>query len=110
MKVLQAAGNKLNGGTRVDDPFALEEWIAASKKGIPVIVAEFGVYNRVPHDVAMAVQEAKLKAFKEAGFGWCLWSFKGEFGPFNPKRQGIPLEQYRGMAVDRKYLDLLKNY
>lgn len=110
MKVLQAAGSKPDGGVRVDDPFALEEWIAASKQGIPVIVAEFGVYNRVPHDVAMAVQEAKLKAFKEAGFGWCLWSFKGEFGPFNPQRQGIPLEKYRGMAVDGKYLELLKNY
>lgn len=110
MKDFRVLKQDPNGNPLPDDPFALEEWIAASKRGVEVLVGEFGVYNRVPHDVAMALQEAKLKAFKEAGFGWCLWAFKGEFGPFNPKRQGIALDRYRGMVVDRDYLKLLKDY
>lgn len=110
MKVLQLAEENSIGGVPLSDPFELKEWIAASKRGVEVVIGEFGVFNRVPHDVAMALQEAKLKVFKEAGFGWCLWAFKGEFGPFNPKRQGIPLDKYRGMAVDRDYLKLLQDY
>jgi aryl-phospho-beta-D-glucosidase BglC (GH1 family) len=97
-------------GTSANDPFALEEWIAASRRGVQILVGEFGVYNRVPHEVAIALQEAKLKAFKDAGFDWCLWAFKGEFGPFDPKRMDIPLDRYRGLAVDRAYLNLLKDF
>ncbi|MBK8575767.1 MAG: cellulase family glycosylhydrolase [Elusimicrobia bacterium] len=110
MKDLRVLKEDPNGNPLPDDPFALGEWIAASQRGVEVVIGEFGVYNRVPHDVSMALQEAKLKAFQDAGFSWCLWAFKGEFGPFDPKRQGIALDKYRGMAVDRDYLKILKEY
>jgi endoglucanase len=60
--------------------------------------------------VTLGLQEYKLKVFKEAGFGWCMWDLMGDFGILDSGRSDVTYEDYQGHALDRKYLELLQKY
>lgn len=88
----------------------IQPWVAAQRRGIGVIVGEFGVYHRTPHDVTLAWMEDALKSWKQAGFGWALWNFRGDFGVLDSGRSDVKYERYEGHKLDRKMLELLQRY
>jgi endoglucanase len=46
--------------------------------------------------------------WKEAGWGWALWNFRGSFGILDSGRSDTAYEDFRGRKLDRKLLDLLR--
>lgn len=85
-------------------------WQELQKKGVGVMVGEFGAFNKTPHDVSLHWLEDNLVNWKEAGWGWCLWNFRGSFGILDSGRNDVAYEDYHGRKLDRKMLELLRRY
>jgi endoglucanase len=49
-----------------------------------------------------------LTLWKEAGWGWALWNFRGAFGVLDSGRADVKYEEFRGHQLDREMLELLK--
>jgi len=88
----------------------VEPWKALEAKGVGVMVGEWGVYNKTPHDVTMRFAEAVLSNWQKAGWGWALWNFSGDFGPLDSKREDVAYENWKGHLLDRPMLELLRKY
>lgn len=83
-------------------------WKPWIEQGGKVHIGEMGCYNKTPHDVALAWLEDVFSLFKEQGWGWSLWNLQGEFGVLNSGRKDVKYENFRGLQLDRKMLELLK--
>ena len=90
--------------------FLIEPWKPLMEKGIQIHVGEWGCYNKTPHDVALAWMRDMLSLWKEVGWGNALWNLKGDFGILNSKREDVKYEDYKGHKLDRKMLELLKEF
>lgn len=88
----------------------IKPWQAAQAKGVGVIVGEWGCYNKTPHDVVLRWAEDNLANWKDAGWGWALWNFRGSFGILDSGRSDVKYEDFEGHKLDRKLLDLLMRY
>jgi endoglucanase len=86
----------------------IDPWKALEAKGSGVHVGEWGSYNRTPHDVALAWMTDYLDLWKQAGWGWAMWNFRGAFGPVDSGRKDVTYENWKGLKVDRKMLDLIQ--
>jgi endoglucanase len=84
-------------------------WKELEAQGVGVHVGEWGAFNRTPHAVALAWMRDQLALWKEAGWGWAVWNFRGPFGPLESDREDVTYETYRGHRVDRKMLELLRS-
>jgi endoglucanase len=49
-----------------------------------------------------------LDLWKEAGWGWAMWNLRGGFGVLDSERADVQYEDYKGMKLDRKMLELLR--
>jgi endoglucanase len=49
-----------------------------------------------------------LDLWREAGWGWALWNFRGSFGVLDSGRRDVTYEEFRGHRLDRKMLELLR--
>jgi len=85
-------------------------WKAAEEKGMPVMVGEFGAFNQTPHSVTLAWMQDCLELWKEAGWGWALWNFRGAFGILDSGRSDVAYEAWNGHQLDRAMLSLLQRY
>ena len=83
-----------------------DPWRDVEAMGVRVHVGEFGCYDKTPNDIALRWFEDVLGIFKEFGWGYVLWGFRGSFGIVEHGRPGTIYEDWRGMKVDRKLLDL----
>ncbi|HEX4085360.1 MAG TPA: cellulase family glycosylhydrolase [Chthoniobacteraceae bacterium] len=83
-------------------------WRELAAKGIGVHVGEWGVFNRTPHDVAIAWMRDCLDNWRAAGFGWALWNFRGSFGVLDSDREDVNYENFQGHKLDRQMLELLR--
>lgn len=88
----------------------LEPWEPALRAGIPVFVGEWGVYNKTPHDVALRWMEDCLRLWKEQGWGWALWNFRGPFGVLDSDRPDVEYVPHAGHRLDARMLELLQRY
>jgi hypothetical protein len=88
----------------------IEPWKDAESQGIGVMVGEWGVYNKTPHDVVLRWAEDCLCNWREAGWGWALWNFRGAIGILDSGRADVRYEDFEGHKLDRKFLDLLQRY
>lgn len=88
----------------------LKPWREIAAKGETVFVGEWGCYNKTPHPVALAWMKAWLEQWKQAGFGWALWNFRGSFGILDSGRADVAYEEWRGHKLDREMLTLLQQY
>jgi hypothetical protein len=88
----------------------VQPWVELSEQGVGVMIGEFGVYNKTPHDVSLAFLEDCLKNYQKAGFGWALWNFDGPFGILDSGREDVDYEDFHGHKLDRKLLQLLQRY
>ena len=61
---------------------------------------------------ANAVQrEPELQAlWRDAGWGWAMWNFRGDFGPLDSKRSDVPYETFHGHQLDRAMLEMIRAY
>ncbi len=83
-------------------------WREVEAEGVKVHIGEFGCYNKLPNDLALRWFEDVLSVFREFGWGYSLWNFKGSFGIVEHGRPGTVYEDYKGFRVDRALLELLK--
>lgn len=88
----------------------IQPWKELEAFGVGLLVGEWGVYNRTPHEVVLAWMKDNLELWKEAGWGWALWNFRGDFGPLNSQRADVKYENYEGHQLDRKMLELLRAF
>jgi endoglucanase len=86
----------------------IEPWTALAAKGSGVHVGEWGCYNKTPHAVALAWMADFLALWKEAGWGWAMWNFRGDFGPLDSRRADVRYEDWKGHKLDRKMLELIQ--
>ncbi|MDR0328328.1 MAG: hypothetical protein LBI05_08545, partial [Planctomycetaceae bacterium] len=107
-------GSTLIGGEVKDRAWLkrtmIEPWTEAQKLGIGVMVGEFGAHQFTPHDVVLRWLEDMLINWKEAGWGWAMWNFRGSFGIFDSGRSDVAYENFQGHKLDRKMLQLLQKY
>jgi endoglucanase len=84
-----------------------KDWRAVERYGAQIHIGEFGCFNRTPNDIALRWLADLLNVFKEIGWGYALWNFKGPFGIVEHGRPGAKLELVDGYHVDRLLLDLM---
>jgi endoglucanase len=85
-------------------------WKDLEAKGVGVHVGEWGAFQHTPHAVALAWMKDCLTNWKEAGWGWALWNFRGSFGILDSGRKDITYEDFQGHKLDRAMLALLQEY
>ncbi len=88
----------------------IEPWKTLEASGVGVHVGEWGAFQHTPHATTLAWMEDCLRNWKEAGWGWALWNFRGSFGVLDSGRSDVVYEEWRGHRLDRKMLDLLQRY
>ncbi len=88
----------------------IEPWKALEREGVGVHVGEWGAFNRTPHGVVLSWMRDCLDLWKEAGWGWALWNFRGGFGILDSDRKDIKYESCKGLRLDREMLELLRTY
>jgi len=87
-----------------------QPWFDLVKQGVGVHCGECGCFRWTPHDVFLAWFEDTLDIFTEHGIGWGLWNFRGDFGVINSRRSDVDYENWYGVNLDRKLLNLLQKY
>jgi hypothetical protein len=85
-----------------------EPWRAVERLGVQIHIGEFGCFNRTPNDVALNWLRDLVGIWKEFGWGYALWSFKGAFGVVDHGRPGARWEMIDGLKVDRELLEILR--
>jgi endoglucanase len=88
----------------------IDTWMPLVDKGVQVHVGEWGCYNKTPHRVALRWMRDLLSLWKEAGWGHAMWNLRGDFGVLNSGRTDVQYEDYKGNKLDRKMLELIKEY
>jgi endoglucanase len=49
-----------------------------------------------------------LELWKQAGWSWALWNFRGPFGILDSERADVEYQSWRGHKLDRLMLELLQ--
>jgi endoglucanase len=88
----------------------IEPWKKLESMGVGVHVGEFGAFSRTPHDVVLAWMRELMGQWKEAGWGWAMWNFRGGFGILDSERDDVKYEDFKGHKLDRKMLELIKEF
>jgi endoglucanase len=88
----------------------IEPWKALERQGVGVHVGEWGAFQHTPHRVALAWMRDCLQLWKEAGWGWAMWNFRGSFGVVDSNRTDVDYEDFHGHKLDRQMLDLVRAY
>jgi aryl-phospho-beta-D-glucosidase BglC (GH1 family) len=82
-------------------------WRKVEAMGRPVHIGEFGCYRYTSNDVALRWFSDLLSIFKQSGWGYSLWEFDGSFGIANHGRPETKYENFEGLNIDRKLLELM---
>jgi endoglucanase len=85
-------------------------WKALEKQGVGVHVGEWGAFQHTPHPVVLAWMRDQLELWKEAGWGWAMWNFRGSFGILDSNRADVKYEDWHGHNLDRKMLELVQKF
>ena len=88
----------------------MQPWVDIQKVGVKVFVGETGAPKTSPHPVYLTWLKDNLENWKEAGWGWALWNFRGSFGILDSQRKDVKYEDFHGHQLDRKMLELLQRY
>jgi endoglucanase len=86
----------------------IRPWKELEQNGVGVQVGEWGAHNQTPHKVVLAWMRDQLDLWREAGWGWSLWNFRGSFGILDSGRLDVAYENFRGYKLDRAMLELLR--
>lgn len=83
------------------------KWHPLVQRAVPIHVGEWGCLNRTPHEVCLKWMGDVLSLWKDAGWGWAMWNFRGRFGLLDSNRTDVEYEDFHGHYLDRKMLNLL---
>jgi endoglucanase len=86
----------------------IRPWKNLAQKGVGVHVGEWGAFKHTPHAVTLAWMKDCLGLWREAGWGWALWNFRGPFGVLDSERTDVAYEEFRGHKLDREMLTVLQ--
>jgi hypothetical protein len=82
---------------------------AAESQNIPVMVQEFGVYNKTPHKVTLDYLTDVVKVFNKYQIGYTMWNMIGSMGIINSGRDDCPYEIYKGKSLDRQMTSIIQS-
>jgi len=85
-------------------------WINLARKGIGVHCGEGGAYSCTPHKITLSWLRDVLEILTDAGIGYALWNFRGDFGILDSNRKDVKYEDWHGHKLDRKLLSLLQEF
>jgi len=85
-------------------------WIEVMDKGVGVHCGECGCWKNTPHEVFLAWFTDVIDILTNAGIGYALWNFRGDFGILDSGRKDINYIDWYGHKLDSKLLALLKKY
>ncbi len=81
----------------------------AGDENIPVMVQEFGVYNKTPHEVTIAYLTDVVSVFNKNKVGYAMWNMIGTMGNINSERSDCVYEPYRGKLLDRRMTTIMQS-
>jgi aryl-phospho-beta-D-glucosidase BglC (GH1 family) len=81
----------------------------AKAENIPVMIQEFGVYNKTPHDVTAAYLSDVVAVFNKNHVGFAMWNLIGTMGIINSERTDMTYEPYRGKLLDRELTNIMQS-
>ena len=93
---------------RLDQVYA--PWSDLARQGVGVHCGECGGYNKTPHDVFLRWFRDVLDILTRHQIGYALWNFRGPFGVLDSARGDIEYEDWHGHPLDRKLLELLREF
>lgn len=85
-------------------------WAELARQGVGVHCGEGGAFNHTSHDVFLRWYRDVLEILTAHNIGWALWHLRGSFGVLDSGRSDVKYEDWRGCLLDRKLLDLLKEF
>jgi len=88
----------------------IDPWKKLQQLGVGVHVGEFGAFNNTPHNVVLSWFRDILGLWKDAGWGWAMWNFRGGFGLLDSERKDVKYENFMGHKLDREMLELLNEF
>jgi aryl-phospho-beta-D-glucosidase BglC (GH1 family) len=80
----------------------------AKSQQIPVMIQEFGVYNKTPHDVTLDYLSDVVDMYNEYQVGYALWNLINDFGILDSDRSDCDYTPYNNRQLDQAMLDILK--
>jgi aryl-phospho-beta-D-glucosidase BglC (GH1 family) len=81
----------------------------AGSENIPVMIQEFGVYNKTPHDVTLGYLTDVVSVFNKRKVGYAMWNLIGSMGIVNSGRADCTYEQYRAKQLDRAMTTIMQS-
>ncbi|MCL1877900.1 MAG: cellulase family glycosylhydrolase [Defluviitaleaceae bacterium] len=84
-----------------------KEWRDVESTGAKIHIGEFGCYNRTPNDIALRWLGDIMSCWKDFGWGYAMWNFKGPFGICDHGRRDARFEKIKGFNIDMDLLDLM---
>jgi endoglucanase len=88
----------------------IEPWRRLEAAGVGVMVGEFGAFNKTAHRVVLDWMGDYLDLWREAGWGYAMWDFRGPFGILDNGRSDVNHVLWRGHRLDGAMLKLLNEY
>jgi endoglucanase len=85
-------------------------WAELARQGVGVHCGEGGAFKHTPHAIVLAWLRDVLEILKGHGIGWALWNLRGAFGILDSGRADVACEDWHGLKLDRKLLDLLRQF
>ena len=85
-------------------------WADLVRQGVGVHCGEGGAFRYTPHDVVLRWLRDVLEILTGHGIGYALWNFRGTFGILDSQRDDAVYEDWHGHKLDRRLLDLLREY
>jgi endoglucanase len=85
-------------------------WVELAKSGVGVHCGEMGAYSKTPHGVVLAWMREVLEILTTSNIGYALWNFRGAFGVVDSGRADVAYEDFHGHKLDRKMLELLREF
>jgi aryl-phospho-beta-D-glucosidase BglC (GH1 family) len=82
---------------------------SARTEGIPIMIQEFGVYNKTPHNVSLSYLTDVVSVLNKNKVGYAMWNMIGSMGIIDSEREDCTYEQYRGKQIDREMTTILQS-
>ena len=85
-------------------------WGELTARVLPALCGECGCFNKTPHDVFLAWCRDLLDILVANRMGFIFWRLRQVMGVFDPERDDVDYENWHGHKLDRKFLELLREY
>ena len=86
------------------------QWAGLARQGAGVHCGEGGAFCHTPHDVFLRWLRDVLEILTSSNIGYALWNFRGTFGILDSNRADVAYEDWHGHTLDRKALELLREF